>query len=110
MKLLLDQNISHKLLHDLTSFFPDSNHVRLLSLEHESDHVIWDYARKHDFVIVTQDSDFYDRSVVYGHPPKIIWIKSGNVGTSYIRNLLVRKAGLIEEFTKDPELACLELY
>lgn len=110
MKLLLDQNISYKLLKDLEPWYPGSNHVRLLEFEHERDEAIWDYARTHGFTIVTQDSDFYDRSVVQGHPPKIIWIKSGNVATSYIRSLLLQKTNLINEFEKDPNLACLELY
>src|SRR3989344_3779036 len=110
MKLLLDQNISFKLLRDLAPLFPESNHVRLLGFEHENDELIWDYAQENNFAIVTQDSDFYDRSIIYGHPPKIIWIKSGNISTSYIRNMLIQKAKLIIEFEKDPEVSCLELY
>ena len=110
MKLLLDQNISYKLVKDLEHLFPASNHVRLLDLANASDEKVWTYAKEHSYILVTQDSDFYDRSVIYGHPPKIIWIKAGNVATSYIRNMLIKNVGLIESFEKDRELACLELY
>ena len=110
MKLLLDQNISYKLVEDLEHLFPESNHVRLLDLADASDEKVWAYAKEQSYILVTQDSDFNDRSVIYGHPPKIIWIKAGNVATSYIRNMLIKNVGLIESFEKDRELACLELY
>jgi len=110
MKLLLDQNLSYKLIHDLQQKFPDSNHIRLLGLEFADDAKVWEYARINNFVIVTQDSDFYERSLIYGHPPKIIWITTGNVATQWIRDLLLENTEIVEEFAQNPELACLELY
>src|SRR3989338_5435735 len=110
MKLLLDQNLSYKLIHDLQQKFPDSNHIRLLGLEFADDAKVWEYARINSFTIVTQDSDFYERSLIYGHPPKIIWITTGNVATQWIRDLLLENTEIVEEFAQNPELACLELY
>jgi predicted nuclease of predicted toxin-antitoxin system len=37
MKLLLDQNVSRKLVPDLEKLFPGSNHVYLLGLQKASD-------------------------------------------------------------------------
>jgi predicted nuclease of predicted toxin-antitoxin system len=51
---------------------------------------IWEYARLNQFSIVTFDSDFYDISVINGHPPKIIWIRSGNLTTNQIAKLLIQ--------------------
>ena len=77
----MDQNISRKLIKDLKDLYPGSNHVYSLGLHEASDKEIWDYACKNDFVIVTQDSDFNERSLVFGYPPKIIWLRTGNVST-----------------------------
>ena len=78
MKLLFDQNISFRILRAIESHFPEATQVRLEGLENFSDKEIWEYARDYDFVIVTFDSDFYEFSVIWGSPPKIVWIKSIN--------------------------------
>ena len=110
MKLLFDQNISYKLVKSLKYLFPGSNHVRLLSLESCSDKQIWEYAKKHDFIIVTQDSDFNERSLLLGYPPKIIWLRIGNTHTQYVDQLLKRSYQNITNFYQNSELGCLEIY
>ena len=37
------------------------------------------YAKSYDLVIVTKDADFYDRIILEGAPPKVIWIRLGNI-------------------------------
>jgi predicted nuclease of predicted toxin-antitoxin system len=64
MKLLLDENLSRRLVPFLQSNFPGSSHVALLGLEQASDRAIWEYARDHDFVIVTRDADFSEMSAL----------------------------------------------
>ena len=76
MKRLFDQNISHRIIKEVTGDFEGSAQVGHLGLENASDREIWDYAKKNEFVIVTFDSDFFDFSMIWGHPPKIIRIKS----------------------------------
>ena len=110
MKLLFDQNISFRLVQELNSFYPDSRHVGQIKLEMASDQEIWEYARKNDFVIVTQDSDFNERSLVYGYPPKILWIRTGNTHTENIKNLLIQNHPAISGFEKDREIGCLEIF
>jgi len=42
------------------------------------DAAIWRHAKEQGFTIVSKDSDFQDRSVLHGHPPKLIWLRAAN--------------------------------
>jgi|SRR3989344_2738312 len=110
MKLLLDQNISYKLVRELGMLYPNSNHIYLLGLHNASDHEIWNYALNNNFVIVTQDSDFSERSILLGYPPKVIWLRTGNVSTDNIKNLLTDRYQDIVSFEKDKNSGSLEIY
>lgn len=76
---------------DLETVFPRTQQVRKLGLENKTDLEIWQYAKKEGFVLVTFDSDFYDLSLANGHPPKIIWLKTGNMTSARIASLLIKK-------------------
>ena len=111
-KLLLDQNISFRVVRKVSFLFPEAKQVRELGLENSSDQDIWEFARTHGFSIVTFDADFYDLAALKGHPPKIIWLRTGNTRTDDIAQLLLDKADDIEEFIKQDdyrEVACLEV-
>ena len=112
MRLLFDQNISFRITKKLTDLFPDCKHVSDCGLMDCDDPDIWEYARKNDYSIVTFDSDFYDISVISGHPPKIIWIRSGNMTTKEIVKLMMHNKNTIEKFLVDKDfkdLSCLEI-
>jgi predicted nuclease of predicted toxin-antitoxin system len=49
-----------------------------------TDNEIWEYARKNNYAIITFDADFYDISIINGHPPKIVWLRTGNISTNEI--------------------------
>lgn len=51
MRLLFDQNLSHRLIALLEDIFPDSLHVRHLDLHKADDSVIWEYALANNLVI-----------------------------------------------------------
>jgi len=110
MKLLLDENLSRRIVPFLQSAYPGSTQIALLGMETASDRDVWDYAKKHDFVIVTKDSDFYDLSLVLGTPPRVIWIKTGNVTKSAITALLLDNRNKLESMLLVDQLACVELY
>ena len=110
MKLLLDQNISRKLIPDLQRLFSGSSHVSLLNLHQASDLEIWNYARDNDFIIVSQDSDFFEKSLIFGFPPKVICLRNSNTSTKNIRLSLVKFCREIIEFEKDETLGCLQIY
>lgn len=112
MRLLFDQNISFRITKKLLDLFPNCKHVSDCGLVDCSDSEIWDYAQKHDFTIVTFDADFYDISIISGHPPKIIWIRTGNLMTKDIVKLLRQYQDSIKDFiTKDDfkDISCLEI-
>jgi len=112
MKLLLDQNLSYRLIKLIEHDFPNSEQVRRLGLENSNDLQILKFAKENNFSIVTFDSDFRDFSSFYGHPPKIIWLRIGNRTTIAIANLLLEKKDIITDFLTLQEfkdLSCLEL-
>ena len=109
MKLLLDQNISYRLVKKLDLQFPGTQHVNSVGLENKSDRLIWEFAKREQFTIVTFDSDFYDLSLTQGHPPKLVWIKSGNTTTGNLESLFAKKLDQIKQFGDDKELSCLEI-
>ncbi len=109
MKLLLDQNISYRLVKKIEQKFPGTLHVGKVGLINKTDIEIWEYARKEDYIIVTFDSDFFDFSLTKGQPPKLIWIRSGNTTTNNIDRLLTEKADQISIFASDPIIGCLEI-
>lgn len=110
MKLLFDQNLSFRLVELLTEKYPESKHIKTLSMERSSDRDIWEYALKHNFVIVTRDSDFHEWVTLLGYPPKVIWLKCGNCPTERIFGLLSKNFERIQTFESDSELGFLEVY
>jgi len=112
MKLLFDQNISFRIISKLQDVFPEAKQVRELGLENSTDREIWEYAKRKDYSIVTFDADFYDMSNLYGHPPRIIWLRTGNRKTSDLAKLLTDRSVIIQEFLTDnsyKDIACIEI-
>jgi hypothetical protein len=71
VKLLLDQNLSHRLIEALSDLYPGSAHVRDLGLQRADDAAVWQIASTRGLIVVTKDSDFRQRSFLLGAPPKI---------------------------------------
>ena len=109
MKLLFDENISFKLCKRLEDIYPNSTHVRFAGLEHKNDVEIWEYAKDGGYIIITQDSDFNDMSVINGFPPHVVWIKSGNSRVDEIENLLRKHSIRIREFFESHKLGLIEI-
>jgi predicted nuclease of predicted toxin-antitoxin system len=109
VKLLFDQNLSPWLCRTLSGVFPNSVHVREVGLREADDAVIWDYAARHGFAVVTKDADFRQRSFLLGHPPKIVWLRLGNCSTKAIEALLRSRAPEIEVFLADEQKSFLGL-
>jgi predicted nuclease of predicted toxin-antitoxin system len=109
MKLLFDENLSHKLVRLLADLFPDSVHVRDVGLKAADDPVVWEYAKTNGLMIVSKDSDMHQRSFVFGYPPKVIWVRLGNCSTSDVERLLRRHFDSIKAFYKDINASFLSL-
>ena len=109
MKLLFDANLSPALIVHLKLEYPDSAHVRNVSLAAASDVQIWEFARANGFVIVSKDTDFRERSFVEGFPPRVVWLDVGNAGTLEIAALLQKERSRVEHFGTSTETSILVL-
>jgi len=109
MKLLLDENLSRRIVPFIQESYPNSSHVVLLDLENANDKIIRNYAIENDFVIVTKDADFYEMSLLYSQPPKIIWLKIGNQSKAKTINTLLENKLQIEQVLLNDDKACVEI-
>jgi predicted nuclease of predicted toxin-antitoxin system len=70
MKLLVDNNLSFKLVQPLQNIFPGTEHIRTALGVSSDDISIWNHAKSNSFIILTKDNDFDERSQLEGCPPK----------------------------------------
>ena len=102
MKLLLDENLSPKLPALIVAQFLGSLHIRDCGLKGATDEAIWESARTNNFTIVSKDSDFYQRSLFYGSPPKIVWLRIGKCTRDDLVQLLLMHEQQIRALDDDP--------
>lgn len=109
MRLLFDENLPPRLVPRLADLYPASVHVRDVGLKNVPDELVWQYAQSNGLVIVSKDSDFHHRSLLFGFPPKVIWLRRGNCSVQDIEAMLQSHHAEIEEFGTDPQGAFLVL-
>ncbi len=108
MKLLLDENLSRRLVPFLLDAFPGSSQVVLLGMERATDREIWQYAKAHGFVIVTNDTDFEELSLLQGAPPHVVRLKGDNLSKPETLRLLTTHQQFIREHLEQG-CACVEI-
>ena len=69
-----------------------------------SDSQIWDFARKHDLVIVSKDADFSDRIITSSPPPRVVHLRFGNLRRNEYHALLARCWPKIESLLENNKL------
>jgi predicted nuclease of predicted toxin-antitoxin system len=84
MKLLFDENLSPKLPGLLAAVFPGSAHV-------------------------SKDSDFQQRSLLHGHPPKVVWLRLGNCTRQKLILLITQHEQDIRALDAEPHESVLLL-
>lgn len=109
MKLLLDENLSPRLIALLSDLYPDSHHVEDCGLISEPDEEVWKFARDQGFAIVSKDFDFSERSALLGSPPKVIWLRSGNCTTKQVEAALRDAFPKVRAFLESERESCLVL-
>ena len=109
MKLLLDENLSDRIVPQILDLYPDSSHVKSCELTHTDDALIWLFARECGYTIVSKDADFHQRSLVFGQPPKLVFLRVGNCSTRHIVELLRSHYVLFAAFDADPGASILIL-
>jgi len=109
LKLLIDENISWRIKRLLAnwSVLP-ANEIQTKGKI--SDAIIWKYAKDHDYQLVTFDEDFVELQNLYGYPPKIIWLRMGNVSTQDIANRLTQLEVTLTKFIADRDSGVIEIY
>jgi predicted nuclease of predicted toxin-antitoxin system len=98
VKLLLDENVSDRIVQQIVDLFPDSTHVKAIGFKEADDSIVWAWAKQHGFTILSKDTDFYQRTIVFGSPPKFIWLRVGNCPTRFITTLLRSRHEIIRQF------------
>ena len=97
MKLLLDANISWRLIAKLKSHFEDCFHADHIDIAVPAkDSAIWNPALTNEMIIVTNDDDFLNLANVKGFPPKVVLLRTGKQSNSFIEELLIKHKGDIE--------------
>jgi predicted nuclease of predicted toxin-antitoxin system len=74
MTLLVDENLPSTITRDCCSS------IHALELGHRlTDDELWYKAKDNGWTMLTKDTDFFDRLVAHGPPPKVIWLRIGNM-------------------------------
>lgn len=109
MKILIDNNMSHRLVGRLQHWLIEFDHVVNHHLEESSDITIWAFAKQHNYVILTKDTDFHFLLTLHGPPPKVIRLNIGNASNKTIFDALEKHKILIEMFVRTDSTSLLEL-
>jgi predicted nuclease of predicted toxin-antitoxin system len=109
MRLVADENISWRLKKLLPHWqILPSNEIK--SGERLTDIAIWQFAKSHNFTILTFDEDFSEIQNLNSYPPKIIWLRTGNLSTNEIAVLLINLESEINIFLTNNELGIYEIH
>lgn len=111
MKLLLDENLSWRMVAVLKQYFEDCIHISNIKLSRPpTDTEVWNYAKQNNFVIITNDEDFVDLVNVKGFPPKVVLLRTGNQNRLFIANLLIQRKTEIQGLKESDEIGLLEVF
>jgi len=109
MKILLDANISYKLIKNLALVFGECSHVDLIGLNMPAQDIdIWKYAKENGFIIITKDDNFLNLMDLKGFPPKVVLLKTGNSSSKALMELLIKIKPMIDDLDKN-EYGLLEI-
>jgi predicted nuclease of predicted toxin-antitoxin system len=88
VKLLFDENLSHKLVDRLSDVYPASQHVRQLGMKSAPDRIVLGYAELMGMVLVTKDGDFDDMALLGEGVVRVLRLDLGNCSTDEIEHTL----------------------
>src|SRR5262249_36838888 len=110
MRLLLDANLSWRMVEILKQHFDDCFHVDFIGLTVPAkDAEIWYYALRNGLIIVYNDEDFVDFINVKGFTPKVVLLKTCKQSRIYIANLLIQRRIEIHALLNTPDVGLLEI-
>jgi predicted nuclease of predicted toxin-antitoxin system len=109
MRLIADENISWQ----LKKLIPEWDILpsnKISPSQRLTDLMIWKFAKTNNYTILTFDEDFSELQNLFSYPPKIIWLRTGNVSTGEIASLLMKLENEINVFLADEESGIYEIY
>ena len=109
MKLLFDNNLSHKLVARIADLFPDSSHVMIENLDESEDNDIWRFSKDNGFTIITKDSDFNELGLLNGFSPQVVWLRIGNCKIVDIERLIRSNAIILSDFHQNKNLGIIKI-
>ena len=109
MSLLIDENLSPRLVRLLEDIFPWSLHIESAGFQSTEDDDIWEYARIRSLIVLTKDRDYRQLSLERGHPPKVILVRIGNCRVAEVDSLIRDHYHEILDFEDDPARSIIEL-
>jgi len=111
MKFIFDENISYRIIKKITHKVPNSIHANSIFLNRPAKDIeIWEYAKRNNYLLVTFDEDFQDLANLYGFPPKVILLRTGNSSTEFISEIILNKLSDILQFYESEIHGLLEIF
>lgn len=111
MRLLLDANLSYRLVKKLAIHYPDCLHVTRTGLSIPAEDIdIWHWAKAAGCVIATNDDDFYHLANLYGFPPNVVLLRMGNQSSTGVLETLIQHKEAIQQLADSEEYGMLELF
>lgn len=111
MKLLLDENLSWRMVKKLRPHFSEVTHVSSLDIKQPAtDLAIWNFAKENGFTIVSKDDDFEKIVILKKGPPKLLFLKTNNLDTNKLVSILINHKENIIEFIQSKENDILEIF
>ena len=84
IRLLIDENLPAT----LAGVLPVECHHATHFGDQLTDLELWSIAREQNLIILTRDADFFDRIILEGPPPKVIWVRLGNLRRKELEKLI----------------------
>jgi predicted nuclease of predicted toxin-antitoxin system len=109
MKLLIDQNISKRIIDSIIDIFPGSMHIKDVQLSDYSDLEVWNYALKNNLILVSTDPEVFDRCVLSSNSPKTLYVVSETITTNKMEWALRINQEDIERFCIEDPASCLRI-
>jgi len=78
MRFLIDAQLPPALARFLESRGHEARAVREVGLREAKDTIIWAFAQREGWVVVTKDEDFAQRALAASSGPQVLWLRIGN--------------------------------
>lgn len=103
IKVLIDENLPALLV---STFEAGSIHATQLGAR-MADIGLWNYAREYGLVILTQDADYFDLLTLHGSPPKVVWVRTGNLRLAQLQQMINSQWPSVVQLLRDADLVMI---